>query len=405
MRVGSDSGLYDGEATLGVAVKVHRSQRRRSLGLVVAAATIAAAVFVTGPSNAAVTSYAMIGDSITWQAQDDLRAAIPGARIDGVIGRSFPQADEALAEIMTGGAPNVLIVALGTNPMLTLAQIEAFMSLTDPIDRVMFVNIRIPREWEAPTNDLIDSLPSRFPKVSVIDWYGYTATRPHLLNDTGYHLTDVGKPVYAEFVAESVLRALGRCLPGEIPPDDSCIPVGRFIDDNWSPFEGDIEWIAERGITKGCNPPANDRFCPEGHVTRGQMAAFLVRALGLTDDGGVDWFVDDDDSMFEVDINRLASAGVTRGCNPPANDRYCPDGFVSRGQMAAMLVRSFGYVDDRGRDRFTDDDVSIFEADIDRLAAAGLTKGCNPPANDRYCPNNRVTREQMAAFLHRSLDT
>jgi hypothetical protein len=32
----------------------------------------------------------------------------------------------------------------------------------------------------------------------------------------------------------------------------------------------------------GCNPPDNDRFCPEGPVTRGQMASFLVRALGLS---------------------------------------------------------------------------------------------------------------------------
>jgi hypothetical protein len=35
-------------------------------------------------------------------------------------------------------------------------------------------------------------------------------------------------------------------------------------------------------VTLGCNPPANDKFCPDDKVTRGQMAAFLTRALGLT---------------------------------------------------------------------------------------------------------------------------
>jgi hypothetical protein len=50
-----------------------------------------------------------------------------------------------------------------------------------------------------------------------------------------------------------------------------------------------------------------------------------------------------------------------------------------------------------------DDDDSIFEADIEKLAAAGITKGCNPPTNNMYCPNNVVTRGQMAAFLHRAL--
>ena len=115
-----------------------------------------------------------------------------------------------------------------------------------------------------------------------------------------------------------------------------------FIDDDGSVFEADIEWMAAAGITRGCNPPVNDRFCPDGEVTREQMAAFLVRALGYTDDGGGDLFIDDDDSVFEGDIDRLGTAGVTKGCNPPTNDRFCPSNDVSRGQMAAFLYRALG---------------------------------------------------------------
>jgi hypothetical protein len=69
------------------------------------------------------------------------------------------------------------------------------------------------------------------------------------------------------------------------------------------------------------------------------MAAFLVRALGLTETDGTD-FVDDDGSIFEGDIERLAAAGITRGCNPPDNDRFCPDDPITRGQMAAFLFRA-----------------------------------------------------------------
>ena len=50
---------------------------------------------------------------------------------------------------------------------------------------------------------------------------------------------------------------------------------------------------------------------------------------------------------------------------------------------------------------FTDDDGSVFEADIEWMAANGVTVGCNPPVFDRYCPNDPVTRGQMAAFMHR----
>jgi len=178
---------------------------------------------------------------------------------------------------------------------------------------------------------------------------------------------------------------------------------GSFVDDDGSVFEGDIEWLAATGITKGCNPPTNDRFCPDDFVTRGQMAAFLVRGMGYTDDGGGDLFIDDDDSIFEGDIDRLGTAGVTKGCNPPTNDRFCPTDLVTRGQMGAFLVRALGLTDDGGGDLFIDDDGSSFEKDIDILGTAGVTKGCNPPVNDRFCPNDFVTRGQMAAFLHRAL--
>lgn len=52
--------------------------------------------------------------------------------------------------------------------------------------------------------------------------------------------------------------------------------------------------------------------------------------------------------------------------------------------------------------RFDDvSESSLFRADIDWLADAGITRGCNPPANTRFCPSEFVTREQMAAFMHR----
>ncbi len=51
--------------------------------------------------------------------------------------------------------------------------------------------------------------------------------------------------------------------------------------------------------------------------------------------------------------------------------------------------------------KFTDDDTSIFEADIEWIAANGITVGCNPPEFDHYCPGTAVTRGQMAAFMHR----
>lgn len=60
--------------------------------------------------------------------------------------------------------------------------------------------------------------------------------------------------------------------------------MGTFADvADDSVFLDDIEWLKEKGITKGCNPPDNDLFCPKNPVTREQMAAFLRRLTRLVD--------------------------------------------------------------------------------------------------------------------------
>ncbi len=197
--------------------------------------------------------------------------------------------------------------------------------------------------------------------------------------------------VVASFMAFPPPPTHGASLP----------PGGTFVDDDGSVHEGFIEAIAEQGITMGCNPPTNDRFCPDRTLTRSEMAAFIDRARGLPATGE-DFFIDDDGSIFEPAINRLAAAGVTRGCNPPANNQFCPGRTITRREMAAFLVRTYGYVADGGGNLFSDDDGSIFESDIDRLAAAGVTRGCNPPGNDRFCPNRSVTRAEMASFMGRA---
>ncbi|MDJ0496439.1 MAG: ExeM/NucH family extracellular endonuclease [Acidimicrobiia bacterium] len=113
-------------------------------------------------------------------------------------------------------------------------------------------------------------------------------------------------------------------------------------------------------------------------------------------------FTDTVGNIFADDIFWVAQAGITFGCNPPVNDEYCPNDLLTRGQLAAMFVRAL-YLPASATDYFTDDDTSIFEDDINALAEAGITLGCNPPANDNYCPNDSLTRGQIAAFWHRAL--
>lgn len=205
-------------------------------------------------------------------------------------------------------------------------------------------------------------------------------------------------PVPAQFTVVEVTTA-EEPPPPPLPPGDEPPSFDDVPDDHL--FNTEITWLAQEGITKGCNPPDNTLFCPDVAVTRGQMAAFLNRALGL-DATTEDYFGDDDGNVFEGDINRLAESGITRGCNPPTNDEFCPDRTLIRAEMATFMVRGFGLTDGAGDDLFTDDDTSVHESAIDILGTAGVTRGCNPPANDLFCPDREITRAEMAAFIYRA---
>ena len=102
---------------------------------------------------------------------------------------------------------------------------------------------------------------------------------------------------------------------------------------------------------------------------------------------------------FADDIVWAFDNGITTGCkrNPPL---YCPDDEVTRAQMATFLDRALG-LPGTSEDFFTDDENSSHERAINRIAAAGITTGCG---GRKYCPNDPVTRAQMATFLDRALD-
>ena len=187
----------------------------------------------------------------------------------------------------------------------------------------------------------------------------------------------------------AVMIFVKLCGESPAPPP----PSGTFHDTGGSPFLADIEWLAAAGISNGCGGGA---FCPTAPVAREQMASFLGRALGLPA-AGADYFWDDNGTYHEPDINRVAQAGIANGCG---DGRFCPGTVVSRDQMASFLARALA-LPAAGADYFWDDNGTYHEADINRLAAAGITTGCG---GGQYCPFGSVTREQMAAFLHRAFD-
>jgi hypothetical protein len=162
----------------------------------------------------------------------------------------------------------------------------------------------------------------------------------------------------------------------------------------------DVEKIFRAGITGGCWA---GNFCPDGPVTRAQIAVFLLKgehgaSFVPPDCTGV--FADVPcPSPFAPWIEELWRDGITEGCG---NDDYCPAAPVTRASMAVLLLKTahgFGYVPPSCSGIFEDVPCpGPFSDWIEELYVEGITGGCqtNPLL---YCPDTVVSRGQMAVFL------
>jgi uncharacterized protein (DUF1800 family) len=169
-----------------------------------------------------------------------------------------------------------------------------------------------------------------------------------------------------------------------------------------SAFHAPVETIIRDGITSGCG---GGNYCPSSPVTRAQMAVFLLRAehgsgyVPPPATGTV--FGDVHQGDFAADwIEQLYAEGITGGCQAGTPPNYCPASSVTRGQMAVFLLKIYhgtGYAPPAATGVFSDVPVSNpFAPWVEELARLFVTTGCG---GSQYCPNNPVTRGQMAVFL------
>lgn len=165
-----------------------------------------------------------------------------------------------------------------------------------------------------------------------------------------------------------------------LPPVEETLPPSGFWDvPATSGYTQAVAWLGAEGITEGCNPPWRDDYCPDRELTRGQAATMLVRAFNLPATRA-DRFTDDDGSLHEADINALVEAGIADGCDIV---RFCPDDALTRQQMASMIAQVLDLPSADTTATFVDDDGNEHEADIERIAAVGITRGYT---ETEFCP-------------------
>ncbi len=212
---------------------------------------------------------------------------------------------------------------------------------------------------------------------------------------------------------------------GENPLAPSNVPVCRFtlsptalyFQSNGGSTSLDISsndqrctWLASTNASWiALSPPAGTGAQTLGVTAAPNTSAFeqmgTITAAGRTIQV-TEWlttqvFSDVPPTVYYFDaVNLLKARGITSGCSPT---EYCPAESVTRAQMAVFIVRAV-----TGGDNFTYSPVPYFTdvqpadfgfAWIQKLYELGITAGCAPSL---YCPNDSITRSQMAVFIIRA---
>ena len=107
----------------------------------------------------------------------------------------------------------------------------------------------------------------------------------------------------------------------------------------------------------------------------------------LTDVGTTVWFA--------KYVRWMGTRDITNGC---ARGRYCPFSSLTRAEVAAFLYRMAGEPAVTGSHPYGDLLYAWQQNPVTWMHQQGITFGC---ASGKFCPGRRITRGELAAFMHR----
>jgi lysophospholipase L1-like esterase len=148
-----------------------------------------------------------IGDSVMLGGAQQLRRSIDNLTVmDAEVGMQVSTAIDILRYRRdTGQLGKVVVVHLGSNGTFTAEQFDEMMQVLEGVPRVVFVNVKVPRIWEQPNNEVLADGVRRYPDQAVlVDWYSATVNRPELFAPDGIHPELAGRRIYANLIAEAI---------------------------------------------------------------------------------------------------------------------------------------------------------------------------------------------------------
>lgn len=151
----------------------------------------------------------MIGDSVSVRAVPYFEESFPHGKIDAHVNRQFGAGVELLREYVDAGqAGGIVVMALGTNGLVTDELVDQAMQIAGADRRVVFVTTRSPQPWVGDTNAALARAPERYKNARVVDWYGYSEGRNDVFDGDGTHLNEDGARTYIQLIKDAVADVL-----------------------------------------------------------------------------------------------------------------------------------------------------------------------------------------------------
>lgn len=146
-----------------------------------------------------------IGDSVLEGASPALLARWPKAVIDARRGRQWWDLEAELQVLLSSGElRKVVVIHLGNNGTLTDEIFDGVMGHLTDRELVVFVNVRVPKEWESEVNGALARNVGRYPNAALLDWNALANTHPEWFADDGVHMGGAGAEAYASLVSQVI---------------------------------------------------------------------------------------------------------------------------------------------------------------------------------------------------------
>jgi len=153
----------------------------------------------TAPAQNANGVLTAIGDSVLLGVAPHLQDKVKKSAVDAEVSR---QASGVLDRVRALAAADLLaptvVLHTGTNGIVTEGQLREMLDLLADRERVVVVNVNVPRRWTDPNNEVIADVIGDYPNAVLADWAAVSAGRADYFVSDGVHPTWEGTKAFVK---------------------------------------------------------------------------------------------------------------------------------------------------------------------------------------------------------------